>query len=60
MVKTVVRNFRSAEKAGGLKERIPKNKKINGISVAIGDKVRINVVRSKRRTGVVSAISKVP
>ena len=40
------------------KAKIPKNKKINGISVKIGDTVTIRVGRSKQRTGIVSAFSK--
>ena len=54
----VVRHLKSAEKYGGFEERIPKNKKINGISAKIGDTVTIMAGRSKRTTGVVSAISK--
>ena len=54
---TGVKNFRSAEKYGGFEEWIPKNKKINWISVAIGVKVKLQAGRSQQRTGVVSAIS---
>ena len=54
----VVRKIASLEKCGGSKERTSKNKKINGISAKIGDTVTIMAGRSKRITGVVSAISK--
>ena len=54
----VVRKIASLEKCGGSKERTSKNKKINGISAKIGDTVTIMAGRSKRITGVVTAISK--
>ena len=57
----VVRKLKSVEKYGGFKERTSNNKKIkkiNGISAKVGDMVTIMAGRSKRITGVVSAISK--
>ena len=54
----VVRKIKSVEKYGGFKERTSKNKKINAISAKVGDTVTIMAGRSKRITGVVSAISK--
>jgi len=54
----VVRKIASLEKCGGPKERTSKNKKINRISAKVGDTVTIMAGRSKRITGVVSAISK--
>ena len=53
----VVRKLKSVEKYGGLKERTSKNKRINRISAKVGDMVTIMAGRSKRITGVVSAIS---
>ena len=41
-----------------IKERTSKNKKINGISVEVGDRVTIMAGQSTQITGVVSAISK--
>ena len=54
----VVRKITSVEKCGGSKERTSKNKKINGISVEVGDRVTVMAGQSTQITGVVSAISK--
>ena len=54
----VVRKIASLEKCGGSKERTSKNKKINGISARVGDRVTIMAGQLTQITGVVSAISK--